>query len=715
MTEDAKPEPPAPAEQPRALPPGSAPASAPGGGTLPPFPAEHPPHIEPDHPLRPIVTLSGDRFAWANGTRAALGVGLPFALVTAVSGVADGSSAAIGGYAVLYASTEPYGRRARVLAAVGLGLAAAYAAGAVTAGRPWVGALVITIVAGTATFLCGALRVGRPGGYMFTLTCAMGTFLPAVSGHIATSVALLLVGAASAWLVSMSGWLVRPHYPEHLAIDEAFQAIAGFLDAIGTREVDAARHQASHALYDAWVTVIRADGRRSRMSGDERRLQVLVRRALDLFHAAELVAEERSDPLPPETADTVREIAAAVGRPGAVAHLPPLVVDPQTNGERRLRAALRGSVQAAASPAIPTGAPLKGDRPGVLELIETAGGGASLLPPIAVRTGLAVGAATGAAEILPVVHPSWVAIGAAAALQGGNAVLDFGSALQRAIGTFIGVAVVVVFLHDLSPGPWETVVTVALLYGAAQTVMRRNLVVGTAFITPVPLVLVGAGLPGHHVGDLASTRLLDMLLGLGIGLLTSFLLWRRASTYRLPAALGRAIRAEGLMLRTVVGGKAGDDAAAWQRTRTSVRRELISLWNVYESSLGELAGRREGVEALWPALLVVQRLGFRLMAAPLKPAVPPEEALPGDDAEELDEYVDALATAAEHKSPPVPPELPEMWGHPVLRQHLKRLTEALDDGARRPPPGIATELLAQLSEPPHRVREAEMPRTGQSR
>ncbi|NUU24143.1 MAG: FUSC family protein, partial [Streptomycetaceae bacterium] len=290
-----------------------------------------------------------------------------------------------------------------------------------------------------------------------------------------------------------------------------------------------------------------------------------------------------------------------------------------------------------------------------------------------------------------------------------------GSALQRAIGTVIGVVVVGVFLHDLAPGPGETVVAVALLFGAAQTVMRRNMVAGVAFITPVPLLLVGAGLQDHHVGDLAATRLLDMLLGLGVGVFTRFRLGRRASTMRLPAALGRAIRAEGMLLRAAVGGRAEEEATAWLHTRTAVRRELIDLWTVYESSLGELAGRRAGVERLWPALVVVQRLGFRLMAAPLKPAVSADEALPGDDAEKLHAYLQELAAAAEERRAPVPLELPELWGHPVLRQHLKHLTRALEDAAKVPGPGAAVQFLTSLSEPPHRLRVAEMPRTGQSR
>src|SRR4051794_23854446 len=159
---------------PLALPPGpSADAAADRAGppTLPPFPALHPPELEPDNAIKPIVKLTGTGFTWAAGARAALGVGIPFAIVTAVLGIGDATFAALGGYTVLYAAKEPYARRAIILALVGLGLAAALGCGSLAAGSVILYVPVITLVATVATFLCGALQVGRPGGYMFTLVC----------------------------------------------------------------------------------------------------------------------------------------------------------------------------------------------------------------------------------------------------------------------------------------------------------------------------------------------------------------------------------------------------------------------------------------------------------------------------------------------------------------------------------------------------------------
>ncbi|WP_406283314.1 FUSC family protein [Embleya sp. NBC_00896] len=715
MQEHATPGP-HPERAPLALPPGPS-ADPAGPPTLPPFPAVHPPELDPNA-IKPLVTLTGKRFNWAAGARAALGVGIPFAIVTATLGIDDATFAALGGYAVLYAAKEPYARRGITLALVGLGLTLSLTLGSLAAGTAFLYVPVITLVATVATFLCGALQVDRPGGYMFTLVCAMGAFLPHQPDLVPQRAGLVLVGAAGAWLVSMSGWLVRPRHPEHLALAACFEALADFYASIANGPSDAARHRASEAVHTAWVTVLRADTKRNRRTGEARRLRVLCRRALDLFQAAQLLAVERTRPLPSEIPDTVRALAGAVGRPKLVPVMPAVLADTETAAERNLRVVLKAAAQAAGQPAVAEGEIIHGRRPTARERLRAAFDRSSLVPPTALRTGLGVGFAVLAAAVLPVVHPAWVAIAAGAALQGGNVVLDFGRVLQRAIGTLLGVAVIALFFHDLLPDPWVVVVTVALLFGATQTVITRNLAVGAAFVTPVGLFLAAAGRDGAHVGDLASTRVIDTILGLTVGLTASLILWPRASSTRLPRQLGRAIRAEAMLVRATVTGNIVDDPA-WGSTRRAARREMLDLWSVYEAALGEFSGRRLDAERLWPAIVTTQRLGYRVMTAPETYRTKPPEPIPEDDLGRLDAYLGELAAAAEERRAPALPEQPDMWGHPVLRQHLKRLGQTIA-AANEPVPSwqlpkfVHKRVPARPARLLYGARRTAAPDTGQS-
>ena len=645
-------------------------------------------------------------------------MGIPFAVVTATLDYGHGTTAALGGYTVLYAAKEPYARRGVTLALVGAGLAVAFGLGSLAAGSPWAYIPCITLVAMVATFLCGALEVERPGGYMFTLLAALGAFLPYRPDLIPERVGLVLAGAAGAWIVSMSGWLVRPRHPEHAALAACFEAIADFYESIGHGPGDIARHRASEAVHVAWVTVLRADTRRNRRTGEARRLRVLCRRALDLFQAAQMLAVERSRPEPSEIPDTVRALAGAVGKPTLVPSLPAVLSDTETSAERYLRIVLKAATHAAGQPAVAEGHVIQGRRPTARERLRAACDRASIVPTTAARTGLGVGGATLVAGLLPILHPAWVAIAAGAALQGGNVALDFGRVVQRAIGTLAGVAVIALFLHNVQPDPWAVVLLVGLLFGATQTVIGRNLALGAALVTPVGLFLAAAGRPGAHVGDFAATRVVDTILGLSVGLLASLVLWPRASAARLPRQLGRAIRAEALLMNSTLSGKAAD-TVAWARTRRATRRELLDLWTIYEGALGEFTGPRMDAERLWPAIVTTQRLGYRLMITPERHRTDPPEPIPDDELSELDAYFDELAAAAEQRRAPRLPELPDLWGHAVYRQHLKRLGQNLAVAAEPAPawqlPGF---VQRRLPPPPTRflrgARRAPDPDTGQS-
>src|SRR5205085_2370542 len=96
--------------------------------------------------------------------------------------------------------------------------------------------------------------------------------------------ALAAAGAAAAWLVAMSGWLLRPYAPERLATARALDAVAG-LSSDGTA---AQRHRAALAVQQAWHRVDllpAASGRRGGARVGER-LRVLVVRAETRLHDA---------------------------------------------------------------------------------------------------------------------------------------------------------------------------------------------------------------------------------------------------------------------------------------------------------------------------------------------------------------------------------------------------------------------------------------------
>lgn len=127
------------------------------------------------------------------------------------------------------------------------------------------------------------------------------------------------------------------------------------------------------------------------------------------------------------------------------------------------------------------------------------------------------------------IHRSyWVIVATAAILQAGpTRRLTTVRAIQRVLGTFLGVALFEL-IHFFHPAGWWPVILIILLQFATQVVIARNYVLGLFFITPIALVNTTIG----QVDTLLTVRerVIDTLLGAGIALVVFWLeeWWRKS-------------------------------------------------------------------------------------------------------------------------------------------------------------------------------------------
>ena len=137
------------------------------------------------------MTLADDARATVSALRAAapqragiavrtmVSVALPLAIGVAAGHPQSGAAASFGGLASLYVPQSPYRYRARVVAAVGAGLAIAVLIGALAGSLTWVTAVVAGLVAGTAPFVCQAAELPPPRELMLIMALLAATAVPA--------------------------------------------------------------------------------------------------------------------------------------------------------------------------------------------------------------------------------------------------------------------------------------------------------------------------------------------------------------------------------------------------------------------------------------------------------------------------------------------------------------------------------------------------------
>ncbi|GAA0692508.1 FUSC family protein [Marinobacterium maritimum] len=120
-------------------------------------------------------------------------------------------------------------------------------------------------------------------------------------------------------------------------------------------------------------------------------------------------------------------------------------------------------------------------------------------------------------------YPAWAAMGALAIMQGTHLHISMNRALQRMAGTVAG-AVLAWILLQQAPSIWFLILIVAVLQLLTEFVIGFNYALGLLFVTPMALLMTYLGANGNVGMEIVTERLLDTLLGAGIGIAVAVLL-----------------------------------------------------------------------------------------------------------------------------------------------------------------------------------------------
>ncbi|WP_133499296.1 FUSC family protein [Cognatilysobacter terrigena] len=536
----------------------------------------------PSHrPLQTVVRSLFQRQApppqrWRFSARAALCTGLPIVAGWLAHDMAAGLMASIGGYTALYGSGRPYRSRAWLLASIAFAQALAVGVGIAAGGAVWSTILSIALTATLATWLCNALQTGPPGAYIIVLACASGTAMRASHLSPLHSAALIFAGGAFAWIVQMAGGLLDPHGPERRALDTARRAVAAFIDARDGADADGARRRAALALQQAWTALVAQQPARSRGDATVGRLRTLNRELHTLF--ADAVAAE-----PESSSDALRARLDAIDR--RLQHLDDVPVTPRD--------------------AVPTG------RPDAMDALRDSLRPGSPLRRVVARVGLcaiAVGALATGAHL----ERAYWAVAAAVLMlhMGYDWTRTLQRALQRSLGTWIGLLLAAAILKLHPDGLVLALVAMALQF-AIEMLVVRNYAVACIFITASALTIASSGHPDAH-GSYLVARGVDTAIGCLCALVVYALIPPKPTAARLPTLVANVLDAAASVLEHIEAGDVISRAARQARAR--LQRSTFALAQAYEEGINGSMARRRVAEQAWPVVAAAERLAYRVLA-----------------------------------------------------------------------------------------------------
>ncbi|MFJ6841243.1 FUSC family protein [Streptomyces griseoluteus] len=504
---------------------------------------------------------------------------------------------ALGAFTITFERSLPLRRRSRlrVLALVALAMTAAVGLGSLLAvwvgpSGPWNQGLAAVVgmaaVAGLAKFGCDYAGLRGLGAVLILVAFAVtaeGT--PALT-DVLPHTALTALGAAIAWLVCLPNSL-QPQRLQRLALADALECFARALEAAGPIETSKARHQAVVAALRAYHALNDPDGRDG-VVGLTRRAPgrpVPAGYSADYVWAL-LTTDTWRDAEGEVVARHLREQARMLSdrRWHTLLPIPEELLEPHTGDSAPAR-----PVPAPPAPRPPAARPAPAGH---------AGGGrprprgrrrrrAAAFLPTAVRTFVGTAAAGGIALFLGVGHSYWAAISAAAVLHSVNVWSTMQRAVQRTLGTALGLLLTsaVLVLH---PGPVAIVCLIIVFEFFLEYVVARNYGLGVVFLTPLALLLSELSSP-VSASRLLHDRVIGSGIGISVGLVCALLLVHGRAAVRMR---------EALHLCTVVSDQAEhalhSTAARRRVAQVQLAASTVELYEAKEAASGEL--RPTGVD-----------------------------------------------------------------------------------------------------------------------
>ena len=201
----------------------------------------------------------------------------------------------------------------------------------------------------------------------------------------------------------------------------------------------------------------------------------------------------------------------------------------------------------------------------------------------------------------------WVPLSCVAVISGATVVATFHRAIQRGIGTVVGILIASLIL-SFNPEGYIIVLLIFLLTIITELFIVKNYGLAALFFTPSALLMAASVTPGDYTFSyFATARLLDILIGSAIGLFGVWLFGRKSASSRLQHLVNKTIRSQAqVFFNLFTINHVHPSALAKMQTNVN------NLKMMYETALGEIPKKEEKLSHYWPIVFTIEQLAFLL-------------------------------------------------------------------------------------------------------
>jgi uncharacterized membrane protein YccC len=327
---------------------------------------------------------------------------------------------------------------------------------------------------------------------------------------------LVFLGGAFAWMVAMVGWFFHPHGPEIKSVKRIYSELASLIDSVGTEPFNAAREKTVLALTEADSTLL-AGYVSWKSSKIFKQLYLLKEQAHSIFlDILEMSANGRTN-LPTAVGETVRALVHSLDRKKSepIKILQPKEIDQEVD---QLFSKIYDADAIMNEPISRINQDLKITKPTIFSIFLDAFDKNSIVFFSSLKYGIVLMAAAMIAFSFDFNRSYWIPVSCGAVMLGSTIISTFHRAIQRAIGTTIGIFIASIILSS-EPTGMLVALFILVLGGLTELFMVRNYAFAVLFITPSSLLMAESTTQVHNLPYFATARMIDILIGAVIGLI----------------------------------------------------------------------------------------------------------------------------------------------------------------------------------------------------
>ena len=628
--------------------------------------------------LKEAISVNNRAFPWERAIGAGISMALPIIIGIWFNQLQYGLIAGLGGFTYLYAFKLPYAHLSKRLFFVAISIVLASLLGSLLAPYPLAVVIVMGLISALMLFIFNALKFIGPSSIFFVMIFAISADMPAtdISGSFMRS-GLIALGATFSWLVAMSGFLINPHRPEIQVVTRAYQQLIKVTQAIGEPQFADEKYRTMGAFKEAVDTLI-AGELPWKPSETYTRLLHLAIEGNEYFltlmnQYADREKLENSPALPQECITFLQQIEKALSRnlkpsttPDTDLQIPPLNDQKLAKHFAKMSAALLAPIESLKPVTLER-------RDSIKDILSHAFDRNSLVFLTALRFGVITALAAFIAYGFDFTRSYWIPLSCVAVMSGASMVATFHRALQRSIGTFIGIIIASCILY-FKPSGYPIALFILFFTAATELFIVKNYGLAVIFITPNALLLAETITGGEFsFFHFSTARMIDVVIGSAIGLFGVILMGKRSASVRIPRILMRTLRNQSQMILLLFSAERPSTKQQIKARLTKMRTNISNLTALYDAAIGEIPKKRELIEYYWPIIYSMEKLAFLLERAIETPNRP---ELPEPELASLLYLFETLANSAKFSEIEAPKTIPEIPGFHSIAKEIDTLQRA---------------------------------------